>query len=82
VFFYSFFTEVISTSILSHTILFHLFISAHVVKLFAGTIFVTYLVHLVHTVCVKNQLKKYYPFGDVVGRETAFIRVPAFRNLV
>jgi hypothetical protein len=52
------------------------------VKLFAGTIFVTYLVHLVHTVCVKNQLKKYYPFGDVVGRETAFIRVPAFRNLV
>jgi len=38
VFFYSFFTAVISTSILSHTIRFHLFISNYVVKLVAGTI--------------------------------------------
>jgi len=37
-FFCSFFTAVISTSILSHTIRFHLFISTYVVKLVAGTI--------------------------------------------
>jgi len=34
----SFFTAVISTSIPSHTIRFHLFISTYVVKLVAGTI--------------------------------------------
>ena len=37
-FFYSFFTAVISTSILSHTIPFHLFISTYTVKLVAGTV--------------------------------------------
>ena len=38
VFFLSFFTAVISISILSHTVRFHLFISTYVVKLVAGTI--------------------------------------------
>ena len=38
VFFLSFFTAIISTSILSHTIRFHLFISTYVVKLVAGTV--------------------------------------------
>ena len=38
VFFYSFFTAVISTSILSHTVLLHLFRSTYVVKLVAETI--------------------------------------------
>ena len=32
-FFYSFFTAVISTSILSHTILFHVFVCTYVVKM-------------------------------------------------
>jgi hypothetical protein len=35
---YSFFAAVISTSILSHTVRFHLFISTYVVKLVAGTV--------------------------------------------
>jgi len=38
VFFLSFFTAVISTSIHSHTIRFHVFISNYVVKLVSGTI--------------------------------------------
>jgi len=37
-FFYSFFTAVISPSILSYAVLFHLFISTYVVNLVAGTI--------------------------------------------
>ena len=38
VFFLSFFTAVISTSIHSHTVRFHLSISTYVVKLVAGTV--------------------------------------------
>jgi hypothetical protein len=54
-FFYSFFTAVISTSILSHTIRFHLFISTYVVKLVAGTIFVAYLcTFCIYSLCNKS----------------------------
>ena len=45
----------ISTSILSHTVLFHLLISTYIVKLVAGTILQLIFGHLVHILCVCNK---------------------------